>query len=185
MGSSIRQPLPPIGPALRLEVGGPVPEFSNRRKPYSGYALHLRLVSHVPFVLVRLIGLALVFAVSAIWKAARMAEDLRVLAADYVRLSSEIEDLRRRMLSALTNGAAANPIRPVRTGGGHHPKGREAKAAEAEAEILELLKGGPKRMAEIGAATEAKQSTLSVRLRRLRQRGLAAPVGGGAWAAWA
>jgi DNA-binding IclR family transcriptional regulator len=52
-----------------------------------------------------------------------------------------------------------------------------------EENILDLLKAGPKRLTEIAAATEAKQSTTSERMRRMCQRSLVAPVGGGAWAA--
>ena len=90
------------------------------------------------------------------------------------------------MLSALTNGADPNPQRPARRGPGgqaSHPNALAAKAAEEK--ILGLLKAGPLKLAEIAAATQGEQSTTSERLRCLRQRGLASPGVGGAWAATA
>jgi Mn-dependent DtxR family transcriptional regulator len=55
-------------------------------------------------------------------------------------------------------------------------------AQEAEETILNLLRDRPMRMAEVMKEMQAKQSTTSERLRRLRQRGLVV-VDGGAWTA--
>ena len=108
--------------------------------------------------------------------------DLRALAEEYVALTGQIEEVRRAMLAFLTNGTDPNPTRPARSSGGsQHPNAKAAKAAEER--ILELLKTRPMRMAEIAAEMQARPSTTSERLRRLRQRGLAGPVDGGAWAA--
>ena len=86
---------------------------------------------------------------------------------------------------AVLNGASdmTRPTQPARPGGVEHPNAVAAK--EAEEKILELLKAGPLRMGEIAEATAARRTTTGERLRRLRQRGLAGPVGGGAWAATA
>jgi hypothetical protein len=70
-----------------------------------------------------------------------MAGDLLVLAAKYVALTGEVEDLRRAMLTPLTNGAgeAARPTQPARSSGGsQHPNA--LKAGEAEARIMGLLR---------------------------------------------
>jgi hypothetical protein len=110
--------------------------------------------------------------------------DLLGLAERFVRLNAEIEETRSAMLAALMNGAGDKPqtpfIRPARPSSGISSEA--AKAAEAQ--ILELLKTKPMKAAEIAAATAAKLVTTHDRLRRLRQRGLAAPVDG-AWAATA
>jgi hypothetical protein len=108
-----------------------------------------------------------------------MAGDLRALAADFVRLSSEIEDVRRAMLSALTsNGSDPHPPRPARSSGGRqHPNA--AKAAAAESEIIALLKDRPNlRTAEVAEATRTGKPTVTQRLQRLRDKG--AITGGGA-----
>ena len=108
------------------------------------------------------------------------------LAERFVRLSSELDATRDAMRRLLLNGSGDTPAAPfvqARSKPGTHPNAKVAQAAEER--ILELLKTRPMKMAEIVAATEAKQSTVSERMRRLRQRGLAAPVGGGAWAATA
>jgi Bacterial regulatory protein, arsR family len=116
-----------------------------------------------------------------------VVSDLVRLAADFVRLTGELEATRASMRKLLLNGeggkSAAPFLRPTRpaSGGSRHPNAKAAQAAEDR--ILELLKGGPKRLSEIAEATEAKQSTLSERMRRLRQLGQVAPAGGGAWAA--
>jgi hypothetical protein len=112
--------------------------------------------------------------------------DLRALAEKYVVLTGQIEEVRSAMLVCLTaNGADANPHQPARRPGGgqatQHPKALAAQ--EVEAKILDLLRARPMRLAEIVTAMEARQSTTSERLRRLRQRGLVALVDGGAWAA--
>jgi hypothetical protein len=67
-----------------------------------------------------------------------MAEDLRVLAADFVRLSSELEATREAMKRLLMNGAGEQ-TRP--TLARRRPGGKEA--GEAEKAIVSLLKETP------------------------------------------
>ncbi len=110
-------------------------------------------------------------------------EGLVELARKYVALSDQLEAVRGQIARAVANGAAgeaARPTQPARSSGGsQHPNA--LKAAEVEARILELLKARPMRMAEIAVETEAKQSTTSERLKRMRERGLVA-LADGAWA---
>ena len=115
-----------------------------------------------------------------------MSADLLALAAKYVALTEEIEDVRRAMLACLTNGAGEHPARPTQparsAGGSKHPNA--AKAEEIESQILEMLRTRPMRMAEIAAETGARQTTTAERLRRMRGKGLverqhgARPCGG-------
>ena len=92
------------------------------------------------------------------------------LARKFVELSDQLEATRGEIAQAVLNGEGPreNPTPAQRPGGkgsqSNHPNA--AKAAEAEAKILELLKARPMKMAEIVAAMEAKQSTTSERLRR-------------------
>jgi Winged helix-turn-helix DNA-binding len=117
--------------------------------------------------------------------------ELVTLAADFVRLSSEIEDVRRRMLSALSNGAGAEPpVRPTpaaRSGvkKGPQPKHpKVAEAAKAEAEIISLLRSTPGlKSAEIAKQTKAKRNTTSQRLERMMARGQVQRGDQGAYAA--
>jgi hypothetical protein len=115
-------------------------------------------------------------------------ENLAQLAERFLRLTGEVEEVRRSMLTVLTNGGGEKPeipfSKPVRASGGSQPSQHPnaAKAAEAEETIRTLLRERPMRMGEITAAMAAKQSTTSERLRRLRQRGQVT-LDGGAWAA--
>jgi predicted Rossmann fold nucleotide-binding protein DprA/Smf involved in DNA uptake len=114
------------------------------------------------------------------------SEGLVELARRYVACSDELESLRDQIKLAVMNGGepAANPTSAPRRGQptSSHPNAKASKAVEAQ--ILELLRTKPMKAAEIAAATSAKLVTTHDRLRRLRQRGLAAPVDG-AWAATA
>jgi hypothetical protein len=110
------------------------------------------------------------------------SEDLVTLARRFVACNDELERLREQIKLAVVNGAgeaAPVPFVAARSRPGAHPNA--LKAAEPEGRILELLKQGPMRASAIAAALEARQSTTSERLRRLRQRGLVA-LAGGAWA---
>jgi hypothetical protein len=101
------------------------------------------------------------------------------LARRFVACNDELESLREQIKLAVVNGAgeaAPGPFVGARSRPGAHPNA--LKAAEPEGRILELLKAGPLRAAEIAAAMAAKQSTTSERLRRLRQRGLIDLAGG-------
>jgi hypothetical protein len=111
--------------------------------------------------------------------------DLCELAARYVALEREIQEVRRGMLSALTNGAgAAVLVRPTRAG--NQPGAKRTavmeQAAQAERQIADLLREQPRRMAEIASSMGAPQNTTGERLRRMRERGLIERDGqGGAW----
>jgi hypothetical protein len=100
--------------------------------------------------------------------------DLKDLAASFVALTGELEDLRRQTLSALTNGAGAGPpagptgARRLVTPG----KEKTEKAAEAETAIVEILKTETLGPSELARRTEAKIATVNDRLRRLASRGL-------------
>jgi Bacterial regulatory protein, arsR family len=113
-------------------------------------------------------------------------EGLLDLARRYVALSEELESGRGEIAREVLNGGGGKPeVRPTlaeRPGvkGSRHPN--VLKATAAEEKILELLKGKPLRASEVALALDAKQSTTSERLRRLRRRGLAAPGSSGAWA---
>lgn len=123
-----------------------------------------------------------------------MSGDLRALAAEYVALQDKVEAVRRSMLACLTNGAGDHPVRPTRPARALGGKAAQAQGQElqsqpnhieaaklAEEKILELLKAGPLRMAEISSQMSARQSTTSERLRRMRDRHLIARDGEG-WA---
>ena len=116
-----------------------------------------------------------------------MSDNLVHLSEQFLRLSGELDATRAAMRKLLLNGEGgksevpfSRPTRPA-VGGSAHPNARAAQAAENR--ILELLKVKPLRASEIAVALEARQSTTSERLRRLRQRGLAASGASGAWAA--
>lgn len=114
--------------------------------------------------------------------------ELVTLAADFVRLSSEIEAVRRRMLTALTNGAgeAATTTRPIqpakKAGGSKHPNAIAGERTERK--IIELLKESPGlKTSELAKAMNSKTSTTTERLRRMKARNLITPAEGGGWAA--
>jgi hypothetical protein len=108
-----------------------------------------------------------------------MSGDLRVLAEKYVTLTGEVEDVRRAMLACLTNGAGdaaitARPIKPAKKAGGSKTSHPHIKAAaEAEARILELIREQPLKTSEIAKATGAKVNTVTERMKRLRDKGMA------------
>jgi hypothetical protein len=80
-------------------------------------------------------------------------------------LSSEYE-IKLAVMNRSGAEAKAPFTQPARSAGeSQHPNA--AKAAEAEAKILELLKARPMRMTEIAAEMKARQTTTSERLRRL------------------
>ncbi len=107
--------------------------------------------------------------------------DLRALAEQYVRLSSEIEGVRQAMLASLTNGAGESRpfIPPSRETGGSQAR-RDAAAAE-EAKIVALIRERPMRTSEIARAMAAAGSTTIQRLRRLRERGQITGGGEDGW----
>jgi predicted Rossmann fold nucleotide-binding protein DprA/Smf involved in DNA uptake len=132
-----------------------------------------------------------------------MAENLIQLAERFVRQSRELDETRDAMKRLLLNGAGDHPARPTQPArpalGGksqsqegqaerpslkralpNHPNAIAAK--EAQDRILEILRAGPRRMAELASETETRQSTTSERLRRLREKGLVVQANG-AWQA--
>jgi hypothetical protein len=110
-------------------------------------------------------------------------DDLRALAETYVVLTGQIEEVRRAMLACLSNGAAPNPIRPARVSSGSQAVHALA-TKEAESEIVALLRSQPKlTTSAITKATKSKQSTVSERLRRLRERGEISGGGADGWVA--
>lgn len=115
-----------------------------------------------------------------------MAEDLMSLAADFVRLSSELEATREAMKRLLLNGAAGGerPFARRVSGGVEHPNAATARAAEGA--IVKLLREQPGLgTSEIARETSSKPVTVADRLKRLRKKG--AIVGGGrsGWSATA
>ena len=106
-----------------------------------------------------------------------MSGDLLALAAKYVALTEEIEDVRRAMLACLANGAGEQPAHPPQAGrpGGtgsqpNHPNA--LKAQEAEAQIVELLRSTPGLgPSQIARETGSKVNTVSQRLARLQSKG--------------
>jgi hypothetical protein len=97
----------------------------------------------------------------------------------YVDLNSQLEEVRNQMRQALTNGGGseAPPFKAA-----SQPKNRFADARAADEQVVELLRARPMRASEIVAAMNAKTSTISERLRRLKQKGLIEPCEGG-WTA--
>jgi hypothetical protein len=113
-----------------------------------------------------------------------MGEDLRVLAADFVRLSSELEATRAAMKRLLLNGGEGTPAgpfsRPARVSGVQRANKVAAEAAERA--IVELLRDQPSlKTGAIAAATGAPAVTVQDRLRRLKRRG---EIRGGGVAGW-
>jgi hypothetical protein len=126
--------------------------------------------------------------------------DLVQLAQRLVEIDREAQTIRSSMLKLLTNGAggdleAVHPLRPGagpakrsrRTRSSAKPSGRHAQmmaaGAAAEERIIAALKAQPgMRSKEIAEATEAKTSTVSERLRRLKAKGLVAAAENGGWA---
>jgi predicted Rossmann fold nucleotide-binding protein DprA/Smf involved in DNA uptake len=111
--------------------------------------------------------------------------DLCELAERFVALSGELEHVRRQMLSALSNGHGGGPDLPPRP----MTARRRAiapgeRAAEAEAEIVEMLKLEALGPAEIARRTGAQTSTVGERLRRLKEKGAIERVDDG-WRAMA
>ena len=114
--------------------------------------------------------------------------DLVELARRFVQLSDELESVRGEIKLAVVNGAGDSPIRPTSAARPGLKRSQPSQpnhlqvAKEAESQILEMLKTGPKRMAEISSEMQARQSTTSERLRRMREKGLIKRDGEG-WAA--
>jgi DNA invertase Pin-like site-specific DNA recombinase len=122
--------------------------------------------------------------------------DLVELAERLIRATAEVETVREAMKRLLLNGGGGegpkpNPPRAQRLGGQesqsqesqaskrkslpHHPNAILGRAAEAR--ILELLKQGPMKTAEIAQATATGKSTVVQRLTRMKAKGQIA--GGG------
>jgi hypothetical protein len=115
--------------------------------------------------------------------------DLRDLAARYVALSGEIEDVRNQMRLLLANGEGSRPT-PARLsepGGKLDPKAKPhpnaAKAAVVEGQIVALLKERPMSRGEIAKATQGKASSTQMRLNRLLEKGLVQHGERGLWSA--
>ena len=118
-----------------------------------------------------------------------MSGDLLALAAKYVALTEEIEDVRRAMLACLANGAGEQPARPPQAGrpGGtgsqpNHPNA--LKAQEAESKTVELLRSTPGLgTTQIANETGSKVNTVTQRLQRLKDRGVIERLDGSGWGA--
>jgi hypothetical protein len=113
--------------------------------------------------------------------------DLLGLAERFVRLSAELEQTRAAMLASLMNGAGDNPkapfTRPARPSSGRQHLNAIA-AKEAESEIIALLRAQPNlTTSAITKATKSRPSTVSERLRRLRERGEISGGGNDGWTA--
>jgi hypothetical protein len=114
-----------------------------------------------------------------------MSDELVELAKRYSELSDELVDVRRRMLSCLTN-SAGEPNRVPTRPRGHAPRGEKrsamlAKSEEEDARVLALLRSNPLRQATIAQTVGAKTSTLQARLRRLEANGLVQRGDDGLW----
>jgi hypothetical protein len=105
--------------------------------------------------------------------------DLVTLAERFIRASAEVENIRRAMLSALTNGGGETPKAPfshARQRGGRASQSKHPAAARAAAEeekILVLLKDQPGlRGSEIARTLDCKANTTAQRLQRMESRGV-------------
>jgi hypothetical protein len=129
--------------------------------------------------------------------------DLIGLAQRLVELDRETVSVRSQMLKLLTNGADPSPVHPTQPGSGPakrsrrtakaptaKPSGNHARiiaaSAAAEEKIVAALRAQPgMRSREIAQAMGAKGSTTAERLKRLKGKGLVAPVESGGWQATA
>ena len=125
--------------------------------------------------------------------------DLVGLARRYVALSDELESIRGEIAKAVLNGGDPSaPFVNAQRRGGKASQGSRSQlqsrqelqpsqpnhieaAKLAEEKILSLLRERPRRMAEISSEMQARQSTTSERLRRMRDKGLVKRDGEG-WA---
>lgn len=122
--------------------------------------------------------------------------DLVQLSRRFVELNGELEEIRRQMLKALSNGAAPESAHPFdkapRPGKGKpHAAGAASakpyvhpnaiKFAAASETVLTQLRLKPCSTKEIAAAT--RTSTTVERLRRLTERGLVQRDAGGLYSA--
>jgi hypothetical protein len=130
---------------------------------------------------------------------AQVTDTLIELAKAYLNTAAKMASIRSEMTRLLANGmghepgAPANPIQPsAKTGGKNKPKATKAAkpraemtatARAAEEKVLDLVRSGMTRTAEIAKAVDAKVSTVSERLRRLRAKGLVQLSESGGWAA--
>ena len=106
--------------------------------------------------------------------------DLRDLAQEYVALTGQIEEVRRAMLAALTNGAGEKPQIPFSPAVRRRPGG--VATQQAEQAIVALLGKEPGlKTAAIAKATCAPLVTTQDRLRRLRVRSEVAGGGRDGW----
>jgi hypothetical protein len=132
-----------------------------------------------------------------------MTGDLVELAERLIRATAEVEDIRRAMLAALTNGAGGgegpkpNPPRAQRLGGRESQSKSQSKrsqsqvkhpnairAAAEEAKIVDHLRDRPGlRGAELAKALDCRPNTMTQRLQRLESRGAISRGADGAWTA--
>jgi hypothetical protein len=104
--------------------------------------------------------------------------DLVELARRFVSLSDELESVRGEIKHAVLNGGGSAAITPrptpARKAGGSKSSHPHIKAAaQAEARILELIRDQPLKTSEIAKATGAKVNTVTERMKRLRDKGMA------------
>jgi hypothetical protein len=109
-----------------------------------------------------------------------MSEGLVELARRYVAVSDELEVIRGEIRKAVLNGGgtpeAARPTRAER------PGRQAAQAEKAETQILELLRATPNLgTAALVRATDARGSTVSERLRRMKAKNLVQGGGAEGW----
>jgi hypothetical protein len=113
-----------------------------------------------------------------------MADPVLDLARRLIDLDQEALEVRAKLKAALLNGAEPRPVRPT-PARQSKPGLNRAKvleqAAQADEQVLTLLKAGPMTASEIGAATSGKASTVQNRLQRLREKGLVQRDDAGAW----
>jgi predicted transcriptional regulator len=103
--------------------------------------------------------------------------DLVNLARRFVELSDELERVRSEIKRCVMNGSGDEPPHPTQ-------RSLRDRARAADEQVVELLREKPMRASEIVAAMNAKTSTISERLRRLKQKGLIEPAESG-WQATA
>jgi hypothetical protein len=109
--------------------------------------------------------------------------DLCALAQRYVSLTTELEDVRQQMKTALLNGGGSETARPPtspRQGRNERRELLETSAARDEA-VMALLKDGPMSQAALVRAIGVAQSTTQQRLQRLLAKGLLARSDDGDW----
>jgi uncharacterized membrane protein len=108
-----------------------------------------------------------------------MSSTLLALAEKYVTLETEIADVRREMLLALSNGHDPAP-RPTKARSSR--PGMLQRSAERDQQALDLIRAQPGlRTAELARRLDGAKGTVANRLERLQAKGLVQRDANGAW----